>query len=103
MPQYTQHATTLRAVKAGEYHLCRRREHVEEPGGGVLVTMHGRSRTAIDPRIPTMPGRSTSSFYRAGRHRYHQTRSDVRCWASRMRCELHSTKTAYEADFLACG
>ena len=29
---------------------------------GVLVTMHGRSRMAIDPRIPTMPGRSTRLF-----------------------------------------
>ena len=26
--------------------------------------MHGRSRIAIDPRIPTMPGRSTSGFHR---------------------------------------
>ena len=32
--------------------------------GGVLITgiMHGRSRMAVDPRIPTMPGRSTSVF-----------------------------------------
>ena len=26
--------------------------------------MHGRSRLTIDPRIPTMPGRSTSGFHR---------------------------------------
>ena len=25
--------------------------------------MHGRSRMTIDPRIPTMPGRSTSGFH----------------------------------------
>ena len=37
-------------------------------GGGVLDRryvldlMHGRSRMAIDPRIPTMPGRSISGF-----------------------------------------
>ena len=30
--------------------------------GGVLGIMHGRSRVTIDPRIPTMPGRSTSGF-----------------------------------------
>ena len=27
--------------------------------GGDTLVMHGRSRMAIDPRIPTMPGRST--------------------------------------------
>ena len=36
-------------------------------GGGVLIIMHGRSRMTIDPRIPTMPGRSASSFHRLGR------------------------------------
>ena len=25
-------------------------------------TQHGRSRRTVDPRIPTMPGRSTSGF-----------------------------------------
>ena len=40
-----------------------------ESGGGVLIIMHGRSRTIIDPRIPTMPGRSTTGFNRPGRHR----------------------------------
>ena len=30
--------------------------------------MHGRSRMTIDPRIPTMPGRSTSGFHQPGRH-----------------------------------
>ena len=41
------------------------------PGGegweGTHV-MRGRSRITVDPRIPTMPGRSTSGFYRPGRH-----------------------------------
>ena len=42
-------------------------------GGGVLDRryvlnlMHGRSRMIIDPRIPTMPGRSMSGFHRPGR------------------------------------
>ena len=31
--------------------------------GGVLDLMHGRSRMTIYPRIPTMPGRSTSGFF----------------------------------------
>ena len=54
--------------------------------------MHGRSRMTIDPRIPTMPGRSTSGFHRPGRHRLHQARSAVRCSASRMKGELHPAK-----------
>ena len=39
--------------------------------------MHGRSRMTIYPRIPTMPGRSTSGFHRLGRriHWLHQARS----------------------------
>ena len=37
-------------------------------GGDVLNGMHGRSRMIIDPRIPTMPGRSTPAFHRLGRH-----------------------------------
>ena len=47
-------------------------------GGGVrdrrdvLDFMHGRSRTTIDPRIPTMPGRSMSGFHRPGRHCLHR-------------------------------
>ena len=35
-----------------------------ERGGGCAHLMHGRSRMAIDPRIPTLPGRgSTSGFH----------------------------------------
>ena len=54
--------------------------------------MHGRSRLTTDPRIPTMAERSTSSFYRLGKHRLHEARSAVRGWASRMKGELHPTK-----------
>ena len=31
-------------------------------GGGCTQFVHGRRRTTIDRRIPTMPGRSTSGF-----------------------------------------
>ena len=60
--------------------------------GGVLDVMHGRGRTTVDPRIPTMPGRRTSSFHQPGRYCLHQARSAVRCWASRIKGELHPTK-----------
>ena len=39
----------------------------EGRGGGVLKFVHGRSRMTIDPRISTMPGRSTWGFYQPGR------------------------------------
>ena len=54
--------------------------------------VHGRSRMTIDPRIPTMPGRSMSGFHQPGRHCLHHARSAVRCSASRMKGELHPTK-----------
>ena len=38
-------------------------EPEEGEGGGVLIVMNGRSRMAIDPLIPTMPGRSTSGLH----------------------------------------
>ena len=72
-------------------------------GGRGAHVMHGRSRVTVDPHIPTMPGRSTSDFHRAGRHCSRQARSAVRCWASRMQGELHPTRPAFEADFLAYG
>ena len=50
---------------------------------------HGRSRMTIDPRIPTMPGQRTSGFHRPGKHCLHQARRAVKCWASRMECEVH--------------
>ena len=39
-----------------------------------------------------MPGRSMSGFNRLDRHCLHHARSTVRCSASRMKGELHSTK-----------
>ena len=57
--------------------------------------MHSRSLKTIDPRIPTMPGRSTSGFHRPGRFRVHQARSAVRLSAS-VSCMLRIT---CEADF----
>ena len=41
---------------------------VNGAGGVYSIFMHVRSRMTIDPRIPTMPGRSTSSFHQPGRH-----------------------------------
>ena len=35
---------------------------------GCTHALHARSRTTIDPRIPTVPGRSTSGFRQPGRH-----------------------------------
>ena len=73
----------------GRRHGCGKAD--AEGGGGVLISMRGRSRMSIDPRVPTRPGRSTSGFYRPGRHCLHQARSAVRRWASRMKGELHLT------------
>ena len=56
-------------------------------GGRCTHVMHDRSRIAIDPRIPSMPGRSTLGFHQSGRHCLHQTPSAVRCWSSRMKDE----------------
>ena len=53
---------------------------------------HGCSRMTIQPRISTMPGRSTSGFHQPGRHCWHQARSAVRCSSSRMMVELHPSK-----------
>ncbi|CAM9135983.1 unnamed protein product [Laminaria digitata] len=39
--------------------------------------MHGRSRMTMDPRIPTMPGRSASGFHPPGRHLPHK---DMDTW-----------------------
>ena len=42
----------------------RQRKHNEWRAGGGECThgVHGRSGMTVDPRIPTMPGRSTWSF-----------------------------------------
>ena len=60
--------------------------------GGCTQFVHSRSRMTIDPRIPTLPGRSTSGFHQPGRHCLHQARSAVRYSASRMKGELHPSK-----------
>ena len=56
-------------------------------GGRVFDIIHGRSRITVDPRIPTMPGRSTSGFHRPGaKIGLHQARqpsdvlSPLHCW-----------------------
>ena len=61
-------------------------------GGGGTPLVHGRGRMTIDPRIPTMPGQSTSGFHQPGRHCLHLARNAVRCSASRMKGELHPSK-----------
>ena len=64
--------STLTAVRQGanvsSYIFVERAITSEAEGGGVLIIMHGRGRITTDPRIPTMPGRSTSGFHRPGRH-----------------------------------
>ena len=45
---------------------------------GCTHVMQGRSRMTIDPGMATIPGRSTSSFHRPGRHCLHQARSAAR-------------------------
>ena len=60
--------------------------------GGCTQFVHGRGRLAIDLRIPTMPGRSTSGFRQPGSHCLHQARSVVRYSASRMKGEPHPSK-----------
>ena len=65
---------------------------VRREGGACTQFMNGRSRMAVDPRIPTMPGRSTSGFHQPGRHFLRQARRAVRCSASRMKGKLHPSK-----------
>ena len=64
----------------------------EASAGGCTQFVPGCSRMTIDPRIPSMPGRSTSGFHQPGRHCLHQARSTVRCSASRMKGERHPCK-----------
>ena len=64
----------------------------ERGGGGCTQFVHDRSRMSIDPRIPTMPGRSTSGFHKPRRHCLHRARSAVRYSASRVKGELHPSK-----------
>ena len=44
-------------------------------GGGCTQFVHGRNRITIDPRITTMPGRSTSGYHRTGKDCLNQSRS----------------------------
>ena len=68
-------------------------------GGGGTRVLHDRSRMTMDRCIPTMPGRRASGFCRPGRHCLHRVRSAVRCWASRMKGELHLTECRLRGDF----
>ena len=76
-------------------------------GGTGTQFVHDRSHMTIDPRIPIMQGRSASGFHQPGRHCSHQTRSAVRCSASRMKGELQEplvrSISASCAYFLAYG
>ena len=47
-------------------------------GAGCTLAMRGRSRIAIEPRIPTKLKQSTSVFRRPGRYCLHQARGAVR-------------------------
>ena len=73
----------------GEEGVGRGREAGGRGGGGCTKCVHDRSRMTIDPRIPVMPGRSTSGFRQPGRHCLHHARSAVEFLASRMKGELH--------------
>ena len=83
------HRQSLRAL--GPHNLIAAEHHTLAGGGGAQF-VDGRSRMKMDPRIPTMPGRSMSGFHQPGRRCSQQTRSTVRCSASRMKGELHSSK-----------
>ena len=72
-------------------------------GGGCTHVMNACSRMTIDPRIPTMPGRSSSGFTDQTGIACTKRENAVRCSASRVKGELHPTKAACEADFLAYG
>ena len=53
--------------ETGQY--CVQYVHIWVERGAGLIIMHGRNRIAINPRIRTMPRRSTSRFHRPSRHR----------------------------------
>ena len=93
-----QRVTSL-SSSSSECHVlhCRLQPTPTEPiynreGGRLLDITHGRSRMTIDPRISTIPGRSSPGFHRPGRHCLHQVRSTVRCPASRMKGGMYLTK-----------
>ena len=61
-------------------------------GEGVLNLCMSVRRMTIDPRVSTVPERSTSGFHQPGRHCLHQARSAVRFSTSRMKGELHPSR-----------
>ena len=71
--------------------------HPKTAEGGVLIAMHDRSRMTIGPRIPTTPGRSTSSF-RPDSHYLSQARSADKRSANRMMVSCILLRTACEAE-----
>ena len=64
--------------------------------------MYDRSCMPIDPRIPTLPGRTTFGFHRPGRRCLHQGRSAVRCPTSQTKGEMHPS-ISREADMYMDG
>ena len=65
--------------------------------------MHRCGRMALNARIPTLPGRSTSSFVPPSRYWLHQSQSAVKDWASRIEGELHPAKSNFEVVIVAYG
>ena len=65
-------------------------------GGGVnSIFIHGRGGMTTDPRISTTPGRSMSGFHQPGGHCLHRARFAVRCSASRIKGELHTSNNRF--------
>lgn len=56
--------------------------------------VHCRSRMAIDPRAPTMPGQSTFGLHQLGRHCLHQARRTVGCRAADLSRKIFSWKAS---------
>ena len=56
--------------------------HVLGGGGRCTQFVHGRSRMTIDPRILTMPGRSTSGFHQSGKGGGGGVKRACRCWGN---------------------
>ena len=67
--------------------------------------MHGRTRMAIDPCIPTIPGRSASGFHGLGRYYLHEAQSVVKYCSRRVASTLSCflLGAACEEDFVAYG
>ena len=61
-------------------------------GGGYSQLVHGCGHMTIDPRIPTIPGRSPSGSHQPGIHCSHQTRSAVGRSANCKKGKPHPSK-----------